>query len=247
MEPIKKIDLRTIQLCNSRMDVVKLEEYSKHPDYYVTAKTAIEIPGVDYVLPIKSSIDIQRGNVGINIVPSSLFHIYNPPKDDEKDKYSSANIIDFGDISTMRELISTQEKVRDMEFECLTNSDNITVPKINDDDEETMLALKKAIISKQCDINLYKDRFNGTFSNDKREINRKSITLEKLKRFGNALDMKITLSITDTSADIANPMNSIITVDITGGDSDEVVNSVSKTSTINDDMEVYDGEDDEEV
>ena len=42
-------------------------------------------------------------------------------------------------------------------------------------------------------------------------------------------------------------MNSIITVDITGGDSDEVVNSVSKTSTINDDMEVYDGEDDEEV
>ena len=92
------------------------------------------------------------------------------------------------------------------------------MPKIGDYDSPEMVGLKQAIIAKQFDINLYKDRFQGNFSNDRRILSDSKISLDKLVKFAKALDMKISMEITDANPNVPNPMNTVINIDITGGE-----------------------------
>lgn len=212
------INLEQIQINNKMYEVVTLAEYMKNSDLYTTGRTAIKIEGQNVVLPLVSKYDVQKKVPGISVIPNCLMQFYYVPENSAE--YSTDKIINISNRDTVSSLIAKQEQVRNMEHECLTNSDNVTVPKIGDHDSPEMVGLKQAIIAKQFDINLYKDRFKGNFSNDRRILSDSKISLDKLVKFAKALDMKITMEISDSSPDVPNPMNSVITVDITGGGED---------------------------
>ena len=113
--------------------------------------------------------------------------------------------------------------VKSLENKILENLDNITVIKQDDNDEPEMAALKEAINCKNCDINLYGPRFDGNFANDRRILSDNSITLTKLKKYGDAMDMKITLSIEDKDPNIPSPIGKTISVELTGGGNERVI------------------------
>ena len=214
---LPNINLEQIKINNKMYEVITWEEYNKNSDLYSPSRTAIKLPEQNLVLPIVTKYDVQKGIPGITVMPKSLIQIYCVPETN-REEYTMDNIINISNRDTVSSLIAKQEQVRNMEHECLTNSDNVTVPKIGDNDSPEMVGLKQAIIAKQFDINLYKDRFKGNFSNDRRILSDSKISLDKLVKFAKALDMKITMEISDIGPDIANPMNTVISVNITGGD-----------------------------
>ena len=214
---LSSINLETTKINGKKYEVVTLEEYIKNSDLYPTRSTAIKLPEQNIVLPIIPRYDIDKGIPGIAIIPRSLIQPYCLPTNNIEE-YSANNVIDISNKDDISNIIKKQEQVRNLEHECLTNSDNVTVPKISEDDSPEMVGLKQAIIAKQFDINLYKDRFQGNFSNDRRILSDSKISLDKLVKFAKALDMKITMEITDSNPNVPNPMNTIINIDITGGE-----------------------------
>ena len=82
--------------------------------------------------------------------------------------------------------------------------------------------MKQALNLKNIDIDAYADRFGENFNNEKRLLKGSSITMSKLKSIGDKLDMKITLTITDSNPNVPNPIGQEISVDICGyGDEEE--------------------------
>ena len=211
------INLETTKINGKKYEVVTLEEYIKNIDLYPTRSTAIKLPEHNMVLPIIPRYDVQKGIPGISVVANSLIQPYCLPTKN-LDEYSMDNVINISNKDDVSTIIKKQEQVRNLEHECLTNSDNVTVPKIGEDDSPEMVGLKQAIIAKQFDINLYKDRFQGNFSNDRRILSDSKISLDKLVKFAKALDMKISMEITDVNPNVPNPMNTVINIDITGGE-----------------------------
>ena len=147
--------------------------------------------------------------------------IFKDPSEEEKEVYSTENIIDFGNATSLKEIIMKQNKLKNAERTILTTPENIFVPVIRDDDSPEMVGLKEAVIAKEIDIDKYQARFGSNYSNDKRLFNDKSITLSKLKTMFKALDMKGTLIIEDLNDDIPNPIGKKIVIDLLGGDDNE--------------------------
>ena len=91
------------------------------------------------------------------------------------------------------------------------------MPKIFDDDSAEMKALKNAVLDKQIDLDKYEPRFGSNYNNDKRLFNKSTISLAMLKRVCDALDIEATLTLTDKSDDVPNPIGRTIEVKLTGG------------------------------
>lgn len=209
--------MKKMKISDRVYDVTTIEEYTKSQELYDPTYTAIEHEGL--ALPVIGKSDYATGRPGV--VPGSFVSFFQQPSEEDRSEYNLDGAIDFDNTKNMRELIAKQNKVRDLEREILVNSDCITVPRFDDNDSVEMIALKEAIIAKQCDLNNYASRFNGNFANDKRILNDNTITLPKLKKYADALDLKIIMTIEDKSPDVANPMNKSITVELTGGADDE--------------------------
>lgn len=173
----------------------------------------------DFVLPVKTSYDPT--SAGLYVSNNSKIGRIVYPSDEDKEDYSSKNIIDFSDVQNMKELIEKQEEVKKLESEVLSNSDNLFKPIPKENDSPEMKALKQAICLKNIDIDAYADRFGDNFNNDKRLLKGSSITMSKTKSICNKLDLKVTLTISDASPDVANPMNDVISVDICGANNTE--------------------------
>jgi len=205
--------MNKITIGNKIYDVVNPDEYKNNKNLYDPTRTAIEKDGI--VFPIRRKKDTNPGYYDYGVIG-----FYVPPvSDDDINMYDSSNIIDFSNSKTMSEIIEKNEKLKEMERNILTTADNITTPKIKENDEPEMVALKEAIIAKHIDINKYEHRFDGKFNNDIRILkDDNTITLFKLKKFANALDLKCTLTIEDKSSDVPNPMNKTISVVLNDGD-----------------------------
>lgn len=178
--------------------------------------TGIEID--DYVLPLRAKNDsrpgvYKNGNILLSV---------KMPQPEEQASYSKDNIIDFGSASDMRDLISKQNALREMERSIVTTVDNIFCPQIRETDAPEMVALKKAVAAKGIDIDKYESRFGPNFNNDKRLFDKPSITLTKLKSVCSALDIEATLILRDSSGDAPNPMREEIVIPLTdiGGNED---------------------------
>lgn len=208
------MEMRKAKIDNKMCDVTTLENYVNNKEVFDSQYTAIEVD--DMLLPIIGRLDSRVG-----ICVESFVSFYNPPPEEVKDEYSVENVIDFNKAKTMNDLIKKQNYVKSLENEIIVNSENIFEPRIDDNDVPEMKALKEAVIAKQVDINAYAPRFKGNFANDKRLFNDSKITLIKLKKITEALDMKCTLTIEDRDPDVPNPIGRVITVDITGGEDDE--------------------------
>lgn len=209
--------MKKMKIGDKVYDVTTAEEYAKNEVLYDTAYTAIEHEGL--ALPILNRSDYGSNRPGA--IPGTFVSFFQMPTEEARAEYSLAEAIDFGNTKNMRELIEKQNMVRDLEREILVNSDCVTVPRFDDNDSVEMIALKEAIIAKKCDLNSYASRFNGNFANDKRILNDNTITLPKLKKYADALDLKIVMTIEDRNPDVPNPMNKSITVELTGGGDDE--------------------------
>lgn len=117
----------------------------------------------------------------------------------------------------IKDIIKEHEQQRDLEKEEIQSAgtDNIYVPVINGNESVEMAMLKKAIGSKHIDLNAYESKFNGKFQNDKRLLNKNTISLDKLKAIAEALDLSIEMTIRDKDGDILAPMNTEYTGVIT--------------------------------
>ena len=171
--------------------------------------TGVEID--DLVLPLRAKNDTRPG-VYRN---SNIILTVKKPEPEEHDNYSKENIIDFGSASDMRDLISKQNALREMERSIVTTVDNIFCPQIRETDAPEMVALKRAVAAKGIDIDKYESRFGPNFNNDKRLFDKSSITLTKLKSLCNALDIEATITLKDASGDVPNPMREEIVIPLT--------------------------------
>lgn len=200
---------------NKIYDVMSFDDYVKQKDYCDPYITCIEDNG--YVYPIKTR---SNDGVGVYQVTPDLYQFVDPSTEEEKENYSTTNIINFEDAKSLREIIEKTNQLKSAERTILTTPDNITVPIIGEHDSPEMVGLKEAIIAKHIDIDKYQGRFGSNFSNDKRLLNDSSITLLKLKTMFKALDMKGTLIIEDLNDDVANPIGRKIIVDLLGGETE---------------------------
>lgn len=196
-------------------DIISFEEYSKNKDNIDPSYTAIK--DGDYLYPIRPKTSNLPGLYN----QTNAICTFKDPSEEEKEDYSVKNIIDFGNATSLKEIIIKQNKLKNAERTILTTPENIFVPMIKDDDSPEMVGLKEAVIAKEIDLDKYQARFGSNYSNDKRLFNDKTITLAKLKTMFKALDMKGTLIIEDLNDDIPNPIGRKIVVDLLGGDENE--------------------------
>lgn len=204
------------------VDVVSFESYVQNKTSYPPNYTAVEFE--DVILPIRRRSDTRPGvyNHG------PMTHIIKPIEEEHED-YSIVNMIDFDNISSIKEVIEKQSALRSMERTILTTKDNIFTPSIGDNDSPEMAALKEAVIDKRIDLDKYEQRFGPNYNNDKRLFTKDSITLVKLKSIANALDMSLTLIIKDKSPDVPNPIGREIVANLTPDDDElwSILNEVN--------------------
>lgn len=197
------------------VDVVERQELSTGGNLPY-GYTGVEIE--DCVLPLRAKNDTRPGVYrGGNVLL-----VVKKPDSSEQENYSKDNIIDFGSANDMRDLISKQNALREMERSIVTTVDNIFCPQIRETDAPEMVALKKAVAAKGIDIDKYESRFGANFNNDKRLFDKSSITLTKLKSLCGALDIRATLILQDASEEVPNPMREEIVIPLTdvGGEED---------------------------
>lgn len=197
---------------NGRVTTVVTPEEALRNESCQNKYTSVEIN--DVLLPVKKTYD--PSSPGFYIMGSGKIGKFIYPSDEDREEYSAKNAIDFSDVQNMKDLINKQEEVKRMESEVLSNSDNLFKPIPKENDTPEMKALKQAICLKNIDIDAYADRFGDNHNNDKRLMKGPSITMSKMKSIGNKLDMKITLTISDASPNVPNPIGESITVDICG-------------------------------
>ncbi len=200
---------------NKIYDVVSFDDYIKQQDYCDNNITSIEDNG--YIYPIKSR---KSEGVGVYQLSPDVYQFVDPSSDEERERYSTDNLINFEDAKSLREIIEKTDRLKSAERTLLTNPDNITIPVIGENDTPEMVGLKEAVIAKNIDIDKYQGRFGSNFSNDKRLLNDSSITLLKLKTMFKALDMKGTLIIEDLNEEVPNPIGKKIVVDLLGGETE---------------------------
>lgn len=198
------------------VEVITPEEYYANPSMYAPNYTAFE-GGNGYIYPLRTKMDCRPG---MYMSPTSPFIKQKDPTEEEKEDYSDKNIISFEDAVTMGDIIHKQNQLYDQERDILTTVDNVFIPPIRSDDSSEMVGMKMALQAKNCDIDKYEHRFGRkNFQNEKRLFDRPSMTLSKIRATCEALDIRCTMTLQDTSPDVPNPMGKVITFDITGGGS----------------------------
>lgn len=220
------MNLKTTTLNGKIVDIISEDKYLQKQSMYqnnpqLYNSTAIEIcdSGKDYILPLRGVSDTRPG-----VYPAgSIYFIRVPDDDKSKSEYSSENlnIVDFSDISTMKDFLSKNAQIRDMESTILSEIDSVFTPSIGENDSPEMKAFKEAIIKKHIDINKYAPRFGDNFLNDKRILKTGSITMNKLISMCQKLDIEVQLTLRDASDDVINPMSEEITTILTKQDGDK--------------------------
>ena len=202
------MSLEKAKIADAIYDVIGLDEYYSNPSAY-NSYTAIK--GKDgYVYPIRSKTDTRPG-----FYPTGGFDFFKSPMGQECQMYTQQNIINFHDATTLREVIQTQQKLMSEERSILTTIDNVFAPEILVNDTPEMKVLKQAIRDKHIDLDKYEPRFGPNYNNDKRLLKKNNITFGKLRSICDALDMKASIVIEDTSPDVPNPIGRTISADIT--------------------------------
>lgn len=196
-------------------DVISEEEFYRNPELYTSGYTAIK--GDDgCIYPIRSRTDNRPG-----FYYTKCLDFFKIPSAGESETYSTQNIINFKNATNLKEVIQARQKLMSAERTILTTIDNVFEPDIGETDTPEMQALKQAIVDKHIDLDKYEPRFGPNYNNDKRLLKKGSITFGKLRSVCEALDIKVTLTIEDASADVPNPIGRVISAEITGSSNNE--------------------------
>ena len=150
----------------------------------------------------------------------AIVRVSHPESMDKDPEYSADNIIDFDNVSNLKEAIEKQAELERAEKTILISPDNIFKTIIQEKDTPEMKLLKEAINRKHIDLDNYKQRFGSDFNNDNRLFDQPSITFFKLKRIADVMDMRIDLTLSDKPG-AANPIGEKLSAQITSSDSDD--------------------------
>lgn len=189
---------------------------------------AVEVTSPDgktYVLPYRQkNTTVDNNRPGIYNAGPINFMTY--PKTEEQEKEYQPEIIDFNNVTDIRDFDEKREKLANMEKQALTTTgkDNVFKPPFLENDSPEMRAMKEAITEKNIDLDKYMDRFGAkNYPNTKRKFKDENITLFLIKRACESLDIKATLILEDKSPDVPNPIGRRIVAELTSGfeDSDE--------------------------
>lgn len=191
-------------------DVISTEEFERDPASCTNKYTAVD-PGDGFIYPVRG-----RNDHGPGFYPTGGLDFFVLPTGNECTVYSQQHVIDFHSPTNYRELIQAQQKLASTERSILTTIDSVFAPEIGDNDTPEMKVLKQAIIDKHIDLDKYEPRFGPNYNNDKRLLRKDRVTFAKLRDIGNALDMKVTITIEDARPDVPNPIGRVITAEITG-------------------------------
>jgi len=194
-------------------DVITPEEYSQEPDIYNNNFTAIQKDNILY--PI-SKTSAKPGF----FVKNQIVSFFIDPPEEEREQYSADTVIDFTQVSNIKEMIDKSTSLEDIERKILCTPDNIYVPYMDSKDAPEVRGLKEAIEAKHIDLDKYEDRFDGNYNNDRRLLNKNNISLGKYRKISDALDIKVTLILEDKHPNVPNPMGKTITVELTSGGDD---------------------------
>lgn len=198
--------MRKMKIRDALYDVVTYEEFCRNRILYMQYPESIAVmPGNGFVYPIRNPASDVRP--GLYCFGLGMDWFRDPASRYEVAEYSQANIIDFSEARTLRDVIATQDRLNREERSILTTINSLTVPTIGETDEPAMVALKEAIVAKHIDLDSYDYRFGqSNFPNDKRLLKKDTISLKKLVAYCNALDIRATLTLSDAYDDVANPM-----------------------------------------
>lgn len=192
-------------------DIISEEEFFRNPELYKGYKVAVENDGLLY--PIRAGVQLKE----TGFYPRNQFLArYVEPPERFVDKYKSEDLIDFDNAKDIHELIEQNNVYKDMEREILTSPDNLYVPKHSPTESPESEIIKDAVVSKEIDINKYKERWGDSFNNDKKEISKDRLSLPKLVRICNNLDIKATLTLENNGPDVPNPMKKPLSIVLTG-------------------------------
>lgn len=187
---------------NKIYDILTIEEFDKDPESVLNNKEVAVHYG-DYIYPVLNKFENGPGIYSNDKITA----FGSPMTEEEKINYSANNIIDFSKAKDMKEIIQSSNNLKEIEKSLLiSDSDNIYIPTITNEDTEEMRILKEAIGEKQIELNKYKDRIPG-YNNNIRILTQNNISFDKFKMFMDSFDLKATLVIEDKSTNVANPMN----------------------------------------
>lgn len=213
------MDMIKIDLEGRLYDAVQLDDYYSNRDAYTPNQTAIVVG--NNALPLINANDIN-GKIGICSTPGRIFSRVNLPKtENEMQEYSMSKAINLSNSKDIKDLLEKQEAVRNIEYDMLTNVDNITNPRIGSNDTPAAKAIKEAVLCKHIDLDKYESRFGSNYPNYKRLLLKDRISIGMLTIMCDALDIRATLTLTDKNPEVPNPINRTIQVELTGGDIDD--------------------------
>lgn len=215
------VDKQEIMIDGKLMEVAPIDKYIKNPNAYLGGYTAIDA-GLPYIYPV---ISINSTKPGVVIRKNAPFVYVRKPQEEEAEQYKRDNMIDYSKARNYREFLEAQNMVRELEKDILTSPDSIYTPPEDPEDSAAMTAMKQAVTEKHIDLDKYEPRFGANYNNDKRTFNKNTISLAKIIRICNALDIKATLTLEDQMDEDGNmppnPIGRAISVELTSGDAIE--------------------------
>lgn len=199
-------------------DVISIEEFYTDPMKYKGACVTYE----NYILPVRSSYETRIGYYPGIFYGRISDGVILPETEWDKKAYSIDHLVDFQNITDIRQVMDAQRKIESDQAIYLTSSDNIFQPNIDPvTDTPLMLGLKQAVLAKQIDINRYQSRFGADFNNDRRKFAQPRISIDKFITIARNLDMKATVIIEDASENVPNPIGHKIVIDLMGDGGDD--------------------------
>ena len=207
-----KAKMKKVRIGKTIMDAIDEKEYMRRVSINPNANNELSndtaVLKGDTVYPIQKSY--SKDAVGVYDAGPVL--VYSRPQNMiDTNEYSSDNVIDFENSSSLRESIEKTARLVNEERTILISLDNIYTPLIKENDTPEMALFKKAIAEKQIDIENYKPRFGSDYSNDLRALSGNSITFFKLKRMCDIFDMNCMVTFEDKEG-APNPIGERLTI-----------------------------------
>ena len=209
-----------------RVDVVSPSEYFYNQELYDPKTTCIMMENLNYILPVRTS-NVDLNVPGFYVTPGvygpggSPFIPIVPPTKNEMETYSTKNIVDFSNVSSMSEYLAANAELVEQERKAfLSDQPDDVVRLITDEVSDTplMILCKSVINSKYVTSKFLENRMGNNYNNNMRLLkNKNDISYNKAVEILNCIDVKITATADNAISSAVYPMQSPITYDLNSG------------------------------
>lgn len=205
-----------------RVDVVSPSEYMYNRDLYYPKTTCVAIDGQGYVLPVRTT------NVDYRVPGYYMSEGYGPggspfipvvkPTASQMATYSKDNIVDYANVSNMREFLMANAEIAEQERRVFLSDQPDDIVKLSIDemyDSPLMILCKRIINSKNVSSKLLENRMGANYNNNMRLLkNKHDISYNKAAEVLSCIDVRITATAENTSDNIISPMPSPISCEL---------------------------------